>query len=571
MVTVVIVVLIVLSGVIGYFAGTTTAGNSTSTVVSTVTTNSVATETVTTNQAITVTSPPTTSSTTQATQTGKYGGTLTMAVDVGCALGYDPDITGGGSACDAVYFMVFDGLVVQDFQGNIRPDLAVNWTESSNGMSYVFALRQGVKYHDGTSLNAQSVKWGFDRLFSNQSNTLAGSYAMVNRTEVVNDYAIKFVLNYPSVSFLLAMAYREPIVSPTAVQKYGSGFTWNPVGTGAFEFVNYVPNDHLTFQANPNYWLGRPYLDQVIVRIVPDVSVRALSVQTGEVQLTQLTPDQASTVKSNPNVVLKVGLPTDTNFLSMDMNQTVAQTSLLTNLLVRQAINYAINRTQLVGGLTAGFGVPAVGPITPSLVQYYDPSLQVYPPNGDITMAKALLSQAGYPKGINLTLVVAADRQNYADIAQVLQQQLAMANIHVNLVSSDWNTVVNTILTRKGNWQLTIHDWAGSSQTPAGVMGDFYNSTQTGVWQWNLQYAGDPILDYLLAKLKVATDTATISVLSNEAQSRIIEQAYGAPLYYIPNIEATSSKLVGFQTHPNVWYENVICIKAIGYDVWLSG
>src|SRR5439155_8480415 len=213
----------------------------------------------------------------------KQGGVLNIgAFDEIISL--DPINAGGGSG-HLVNNLLYDTLIVQGSDDKFYPGLAESWEPSADGKTFTFKLKKGVKFHDGTPFDAKAVQFNLDRLASGSGK--AGVYislvGLYDHTEAVDDYTAKVVLKAPLAAFYNAICYGfAGMASPTAVQKFGKDFDTNPVGTGAFSFVEWIPKAHATFKRNTDYnWgstrfkhQGPPYLDSVTLTLIADTETR---------------------------------------------------------------------------------------------------------------------------------------------------------------------------------------------------------------------------------------------------------------------------------------------------------
>lgn len=537
----------------------------TSTAERTVTQIQTVTRTTTIIQTETTTQPPITTTTPPAP--GKPGGTFVIGVEKD-EPSLDPLFAQAGVASDTVQNAVYETLVVYDFaMKQIVPHLAESY-EQIDDVTYVFKIRRGVKFHDGTPLDANAVKKSFDRILTIQSPRQS-QLEMVERVEVVDNYTVKFILKYPTPNFLPNLTWGTGVVSPTAVEKYGKDYgTAAAVGTGPFKFVEWVKGDHILLERNPDYWGTKPYLDKVLIRIIPEASVRALELERGGIHAAQLSPSDATRLKESKNIKVLVGPAPRVIMLSINMNASTQGTPALLDKRVRQAISYAVDRQALVNSVEEGYATIGVGIISPAIGAFWNPALQKYPPTADIAKAKELLAQAGYPNGFETTLL------NFfpwgLPVATVLQAQLDKVGIKLKINNMEFGAgAVVMLVDRK--YDIALHDWAGTgSPTPYGVMGAFYDPTQVGAWQWNLQNVQDPIMAFLVNEMAIQTDLAAQKGLSDAAQRRAIEEAWGIFLYYPNRIHAVTTSVQGYTLHPHPWYGFVLAMDALNVNVWLQ-
>jgi peptide/nickel transport system substrate-binding protein len=511
------------------------------------------------------------STTNSSTTNGpKFGGTLTIDTTTEKGAPGDPANVQEGGSVALVQTEVYEGLTAMSFNGVPVPDLATNWTVVSP-TDYIFSLRQGVKFQDGTPFNASAVIFSFQRILNNTASPRYGQASIIANMTALSNYKVEFKLHHPSSDFLESLAVGEGIVSPSAVLKDGSAFgSQFAVGTGPYDFVSWTENQKIVLQANPNYWGPKPYIQTIIQNIVPDATTRALQLQTGQAQLVDLTPQEAQRLTNSTGLKVLTGAPNEFITISIDVDPKYTIAPLL-NPLVRQAINYAINRSAIVDDVELGYAVPGIGPIPPSVQSFYNTSLRLYPANGNITEAKHLLAEAGYPNGFSVTILTGPFTQDYAQVTQVVASDLQAAGISATINSESFTTEAGTLLAGNGTWSLAFHDWGGIGLPDAyGMMGEFYSQDQIGPFLWNLQHIRDSNLTNMLNELGNATSTPQAVTLSNEIQTRILQQGYGAILYYPDVLQGVSSSVQNYTIHPNPWYGYVIFDPVIGAGVWLS-
>jgi peptide/nickel transport system substrate-binding protein len=477
-----------------------------------------------------------TTSTTQSSVVPKYGGTLTIAFPSEESASLDPVTAVSGDFTDTALYNIFEPLVMYDQNFTLKPVLATGWKQV-NSTVYTFTLRTGVRFQDGTPFNASAVVFSINRGLQDCS-LLKTMCDIVRKVVANNNSAVTFYLKKdgPLANFFAELAY-EPglIVSPTAVNKFGDKFGQHPVGTGPYMLADFVPNDHLTLVANPNYWGGKPYIDQVTLRVIPDPSTTAESLLSGSVQFSPLSAQIAAQVVGRNGLTAYYTTPYKVIMAGLNVKDPV-----LSNPLVRQALNYAVDRTSIIDAVEGGHAVPAFSPILPYMTGSYDPSMNPYPPHGDITKAKQLLEQAGYKNGVNITVLVSDNFVNGLTIATIMQQQMEPAGIHLNIQNLPFGQFVQRIIFEH-NYSMAIFDYSAGI-TPAYQLYDLYNPSSF----FDLQSVNDTGINSLLSKLIYTTNSTETSLISKQILNIVIGQAYGLFIYYPSKIEVYSGSVHGF-------------------------
>ncbi len=493
---------------------------------------------------------------------GKSGGTLTIGALVQQS-SLDPLVGLTGPFAGTAFNGIYEQLVYFGPSGSFIPGLASNWTEVDS-LTYVFHLRQSIQFQDGTQFNATAVVADMNRSINDTTATRSLAFMVANVT-ALDQYTVQFKLKStgPYGDFLTYMAgLYGSIVSPSAVLKYGSSFGLNPVGTGPYSFVEWVNNDHLTMRANPNYWGPKPYIQTIIVKLIPDPTTLTLALQAGQVQLAELPAQQARSLANFNSTTLTVNVGGAYDMYMMDINENNKSNPALQNVLVRQAINYAINRTALIQSVQLGYGTPATGSLIPGLNDpYYNASIAGYPTNGNITEAKTLLKQAGYT-GLDLQIEVSGTFANGLSIATVLQQEFAQANITLTIQNDAFSVFISHLFTAR-DFQLDVHDNAGASPYAQ------YNSILYGNGR-DLSNINDSQLNSLIVQLGQTTNVITKQSLVNQITQIEIQKAYNIYLYYVPRVVAYSNTLVGFVSpNPNYWGV-IVNSGPLGVNAYLS-
>lgn len=418
----------------------------------------------------------------------------------GDAVRLDPaDFDDGQSQARAVN--IFETLY--EFEGattNVRPALAESYTASADGKEWTFKLRRNVKFHDGTPFNADAVIWNFQRQWdpkhpyhAKEYATLEWEYwndvigwgfkgdkeAIMQDIVKVDDFTVKFVLSAPQAPFLLNVAlFSNAIASPASFEKYKTDAFKNPVGTGPFKFVEWVKDDRIVLQKNPDWWSGvnTVSIDRLVFRVIKDNSARYLAVKAGDCHGMGegANPDDAKAAASDANLQVLSRPPL--NVAYVNMNQKVKP---LDNLKVRQAVAYAINKKAIVDALYAGKGIAATQFLPPSIFGW---NADIKQTCCDAEKAKALLKEAGQEKGFTVDFWYMPVSRPYfptpKSIAEAMAADLAKAGITANLKTEDWGQY--KIDAREGKFAIWLLGWTGDNGDPDNFLFTFFGDLPPG-------------------------------------------------------------------------------------------
>ncbi|HSB68933.1 MAG TPA: glutathione ABC transporter substrate-binding protein [Candidatus Methylomirabilis sp.] len=345
------------------------------------------------------------------------------------AVSLDPQHT-NDNASYSIEKPMLEGLIGFNEKMEQIPQLAERWDASPDARVYTFHLRKGVKFHDGTPFNAAAVKANFDRV-RNPDNKLRRYtlYKIISQIDVIDDSTVRFTLSEPFGAMIATFAHPAGgINSPAAVQKYGADYGKNPVGTGPYKFQEWVPNDHITMVKNPDYWdkANAAKVDKIIVKPVPEEGTRIAMLQKGDAQFINFVPYiQAETVKADRNLSLASTEAIYTFWVAMN-----AQKKPFSDVRVRQAMNYAIDKEAVIKAVLRGQGKPADSPLAPRVWGYT--SVKTYP--HDLAKAKALLAEAGYPTGFKAVLRGGV-QTDAKDAMVAIQGQLKQVGVEVEVLA----------------------------------------------------------------------------------------------------------------------------------------
>ena len=486
----------------------------------------------------------------------------------------------GDTSVDQVVGNIFEGLVkFKAGSTSIEPSLATSWEISADGKEITFHLRKGVKFHDGTDFNADAVVFSFARQYDlNHLYHQYGKWSMwgyifydVDRMEKIDDDTVKLVLKRPNVSILNSLAiYQVSIVSPTNAEKYQEDAFKHPCGTGPFKFVEWVKSDHVTLEANEDYWRERAKLDQLIFKVIPDASARLMALEVGEVQGMEFpNPADFDRIKHNKDLVLMTQPGTNVGFLAMNTGygyidenknnirdidseplvKTPGYFEPLTKKKVRQAINMAIDKQAIVDNIYMGTAVEAKNGMPPFMLGYNDDIVD-YP--YDPAKAKQLLAEAGYPDGFEVTLYVMPVSRPYMSdpfkTSEAIQSYLAALGIKVKFYQVDWAHYIQE--TKDGKHQMCLLGWAGDSGDPDNFMNVYStNSASIGMAQNRAFYIND-VVQELLSPALATYDDEKRAPYYKKIQEMVHEDAGWVYLFHLTQNVVFRNNIKGFILNP---------------------
>jgi glutathione transport system substrate-binding protein len=388
-----------------------------------------------------------------------------------------------------VYKAIYEGLVSLDEKMRVVNLLAESWQPSADAKEFTFKLKKGVKFHDGTPFNADAVKQTFDRVLANDAKLKRHGYfgAVIDHAEVVDDGTVKLVTKQPFAALVATIAHPAGgIPSPAAFNKYGQDFGIHPVGTGPFKFTDWARGDRITLDANPDYWSKEigPAVSKLIIKGIAEPSALGIAVQSGDAQYAgPLNPPQALQLKNNKDVTVS---ETDSILIYyVTLNNSKKP---FDNKMVRQALNYGVNKDEVLKAADLGQGKIIDSPLAAGVYGYH--SAKSYP--YDAQKAKDLLKQAGLPDGFKSVLWTSAGAK---DRAVAIQGQLQRIGVTVEVVQmeaaaltaeaakpvdqSQVQMLMSGVSPSTGDADLALRlVYTKDQWPPAGITNSFYTNPQ---------------------------------------------------------------------------------------------
>lgn len=437
-----------------------------------------------------------------------------------------------------VRVQIYETLVTQDHDLNIVPALATSW-EQISPTEWEFKLREGVKFHNGDDFTAEDVKYTMQRV--KNSPNMSFLVEAVTSVEVVDDYTVRITTEYPFAPLLAHLAHPgTSIVNRRAVEEAGDSYGATvSVGTGPFVFKEWVSGSHVTLVRNENYWGEPAKVDELIIRGIPEGTVRAIELETGGVDLAyDLEPMDELRLTGVPGIVIDKYEQLSTSYVGFNVTKAP-----LDNKLVRQAINYALDVEAVVDYIYTGLATQLNTPLPPR-VWGYNPNVEGYTYDPD--KARELLAEAGYADGLKLSLWT-NDNPLRMQIAEMFQANLAEVGIEVDVQILPWATYLED--TALGKHDMFILGWVTVTADADYGLYALFHSSMAGD-PGNRSFYSNPRVDELLDAGRREIDPEKREAIYHEVQEIIVEDAPWVFLIATSAVNGWRDYVEGFVPHP---------------------
>ena len=435
------------------------------------------------------------------------------------------DPTGGAAAAidEVVYANVFEGLTRFGPDGAILPALARAWDVSEDGTVYTFTLVEGATFHDGTTFDAEDVKFSLDRARAEDStNAQKALFAGIESVEVLSPAQVRVTLSAPNGAFAFNLAWGDAvIVAPESVE----GNATNPVGTGPFRFVDWVQGDRVELERNDAYWGDRVALERATFKFISDPTAAFAAMMAGDLDAFPNfpAPENLAQFEADPRYTVIVGSTEGETILAMNNGMAPFDDPK-----VREAVAKAIDRQAIIDGAMFGYGTPIGTHFAPHNPAYLD--LTGLSPH-DPEAARALLAEAGYPDGFTTTLKLPPPA--YARRGgEIIAAQLRAVGIETEITNVEWADWLETVF-RGRDYGLTIVSHTEPMEIGIYARDDYY-----------FDYAA-PEFVALMDELGVTSDEGARRDLMQDAQRMIAEQYVNGYLFQLAKTGVADARLRG--------------------------
>ncbi|RAH99250.1 ABC transporter substrate-binding protein [Acuticoccus sediminis] len=441
---------------------------------------------------------------------------------------------------------MLEGLIGYDKEFNPTPSLATAWELADDGLSITFKLRDGVTWHDGKPFTSADVKFTFEEILSQHHPRGRATFANLTEVETPDELTAVMKLSTPSNYIMSALSASESPMLPKHIYEgsdpIGNPANTKPIGTGPFKFSKWEKGQYLLLDKNEDYWQeGRPLLDRLFYRFIPDAGTRAAAFETGEIDLGGTDPVSLSDiarVEELPDLAVTTegyALCGAMYYFEFNMRDPQFQ-----DVRVRQAVAHAIDKDFVAQNIWFGFASPATGPISQKLSRWYNPDVPSYP--FDTAKAEALLDEAGFPRqsdGVRFRMThdPSTYTEQYRRFAEYFRQAMKVIGIEVEVMNTDAPTFSRRVW-GTNEYQTASYGIFNLPDPTIGVQRMFWSKNiRPGVPYTNGSGYASAEMDQILEAAQTAVDPAEREALFYQMQVLAMTEL---PIIPLLNIDYTT-------------------------------
>lgn len=430
-----------------------------------------------------------------------------------------------------VLFNLFEGLVKPDSDGSFIPAVASAYEESEGGKVYTFTLREGVKFHDGSMVTAEDVKFSLDKCADTSAgDPLIAAFSNIESVTIADEKTIVITLKEADTEFL---AYMTTAIIPASNKNPDS----NPIGTGPYKFVSRSPQENFIVEKFDEYWGEPAHIENVTFKVCSNADSIVMDLEGGSIDMfARVTATQAAELSDEFQV-----LEGTMNLVqALYLNNAVEP---FNDVRVRQALCYAVDIDEIMLMVSDGKGTELGSSMFPAFGKYYMPELNdTY--NTDIEKAKALLAEAGYADGLSFTISVPSNYQPHIDTAQVLVEQYKKIGVDAKIQLIEWDSWVSDVYQGR-QFQSTVVGIDASNITGASLLQRFTSDAPKNFINYqNAAY------DEAFNSAITSTDDAEKTKYYKECQRILSEDAANVYIQDLPEFVALNKKYTGYEFYP---------------------
>ena len=451
----------------------------------------------------------------------------------------DPHLSASAGSRE-VLFNIYEGLVKPNSDGELICAVARDYDLSSDGRTYTFYIREGVKFHNGQTVTAADVVYSIERCAEKGDASMVTAFSVMESVKSTDDMTVEITIAAPDLDFL---SYLTAAIIPNGHEEFSTA----PVGTGPFKYVSRSPQENIVVEKFDGYWGEAAKLDKVTYKIYEDPTALVMALNGGAIDLcAHLTNAQVSQLEESQFQILE-----DT----MKLVQAVYlnhQAEPFDDEAVRQALCYAIDRQTIMNFVADGRGTAVGSSMYPAFTKYFMPELVDYY-QYDPAKAKDLLAKAGYPDGFDMTIMVASNNKPHVDTAEVVVEQLRAVGVNAKVELVDWQTWFDEAYKGKKDetgkvvrdYQATIIGLDAKYMT-ARAMLERFTSTSSN----NFIYYNNSEYDALFQQAVSATDVEEQTALYKQMQKMLTETAANLYIQDLCDLVAMRQQMTGLKFYP---------------------
>lgn len=460
----------------------------------------------------------------------KRGGSIVAAIPKDPS-GLNPYESADGGT-EEIVANIFEGLLKVDAQGNLQAGLADDWKLDPDGKGITFHLREAY-FHNGRKVGPEDVKFSLEHILDPAAkHPRVSDYKPIDKVTVVDASTVKVTLSQPSGAILYDLATAYAGIFP---KEAVADLKLKPVGAGPFQFVDWVPGDHVTLKRFDRYYQSAP-LDQVTFKVLPDANQQLLALQQGQIDIIpRLSAEQAPQVKADKRLQLLSGPQNLVHLVAFNTARPP-----LNDVRVRHALSYAIDRKAIIDGAAGGLGIAIGSHLTPS-ISYYTDLTGTYP--YDPAKAKALLADAGLANGFTVTIRVPESYAIHRRTGEIVAEQLGKVGIKAKLDVVEWGRWLTEVYKGR-DYDITVIGHTGRLD-PDAIMNRYDSHSPS-----NYMNLKDAEVDRLLAAGAAEPEPAKRKPIYDTLQQRLADLA---PAYFIEDpaqLVAMRADVQGYEIYP---------------------
>ena len=433
-----------------------------------------------------------------------------------------------------VLFNMFEGLLKPNENGELIPAVASEYTVSDDGLVYTFVLRDGVKFHNGNRVTAEDVKYSIEKSAGmTGEESLIAAFSNIKEVNVLSETQVAIVLNENDVDLPAYLASVNAAIIPASNAMPDT----QPIGTGPYMYVSRSPQENIVMTKFDKYWGEGAHIKDLEFRIEANSDAMILALKGGTIDMcVRVSSTQASQLTSNFNI----------HEGSMNLVQALYINNAVKpfdDVRVRQAMCYATDKQEIIDLAFEGKGSPLGSSMFPAFGKYYIPELtDKY--TKDLSKARELLEEAGYPDGFDMTITVPSNYQPHVDAAQVIVEQLKAVGIRASIQLVEWNTWLSDVYAGR-KYETTVIGVDASSLTADALLERFYSQAAD-----NFTNFSDPEYDKLYEESQVTLDDARRTELFKQMETILSDRAANVYIQDMAEFVPLKKQLDGYVFYP---------------------